>query len=237
MISGAFLTVGIAMFISAPLGLLLIQTYGLTSTFLFMACMQAHVCVIGMLCKPSSIELTVRRQRNADKPSDDIKSKSQTYLDLTLLKDKSYLLFLISISAWNFALCVAIMHLPNYASLIGGNSREIGLLMSSFSVANLIGRLLGCVTISKLNHMRMHVYIVALGITGIVSSLFVFYSQVAGATYIFTIQLGIFTGWPNTLTTPIALGFVSVNKLSEAYVLVYIFFGIGVTTGPILIGM
>ncbi|KAH3809528.1 hypothetical protein DPMN_137901 [Dreissena polymorpha] len=38
------------------------------------------------------------------------------------------------------------------------------------------------------------------------------------------------------MMTPLSLSFVGLDKLSEAYGLAYLFCGIGVTVGPILIG-
>lgn len=234
-ISCAFLTVGIAMFISAPFGIHLVSEYGLSSTFLILACIQAQMCVCGMLSKPSSVEKEVLAQKERDRQLKG-ESKSKTYLDISVIKNVSYICFLFTISAWNFALAVAIMHLPNYVFILGGSSSDIGLLMTSFSVANFIGRLLGSLTISKLHDRSVYVYVFVLGVSGIVSSLFVLYSDLTGGTIIFSIQLGLFTGWPNSMMTPLSLSFVGVHKLSEAYGFAYMFCGLGVTTGPVLIG-
>ena len=234
-ISCAFLTVGLAMFISAPFGIYLITEHGLNATFLILACIQAQMCVFGMLSKPSEIEKEVKAQKKRDRMVEG-GSKSKTYLDVTLMKNVSYTCYLLSVSTWNFGLCVAIMHLPNYVSVLGGTNREIGLIMTSFSVSNAIGRLFGSFTISKLNDKSLSVYAVVLGATGLMTSLFAVYADMEGGTYIFAIQLGLFTGWPNAMMTPLSLGFVGVHKLSEAYGLAYVFCGLGVSTGPVLIG-
>ncbi|XP_045200004.2 monocarboxylate transporter 12-like [Mercenaria mercenaria] len=234
-ISCAFLTVGLAMFISAPFGIHLLAEYGLNTAFLILAGIQAQMCVCGMISKPSSIEIEVHAQKKRDRKVKG-ESTSKTYLDVTLMKNISYTCYLISISTWNFGLCVAIMHLPNYVSILGGSNRDIGLLMTSFSVANTIGRLLGSLTISKMSKKCLHVYAGVLGLTGTLTSLFIFYSDFTGGTYIFAIQLGMFTGWPNSMMTPLSLRFVGVHKLSEAYGLAYVFCGLGVSTGPVLIG-
>ncbi|KAH3809531.1 hypothetical protein DPMN_137904 [Dreissena polymorpha] len=52
-----------------------------------------------------------------------------------------------------------------------------------------------------------------------------------GGIYIFTVQLGVLTGWPTSMMTPLSLGFVGLDKLSEAYRLAYLFCGFGVTVG------
>jgi predicted MFS family arabinose efflux permease len=233
-ISCAFLTVGLAMFLSAPFGIYMISEHGLTATLLILACIQAQLCVCGMLSKPSVIENEVKAEKKRDRKIGG--SKSKTYLDVTLMKNVSYTCYLLTVSTWNFGLCVAIMHLPNYVSVLGGTNRDIGLLMTSFSVANAIGRLLGSLTISKLNDKSLYVYAGVLGTTGVATTLFAGYADLAGGTYMFSIQLGLFTGWPNAMMTPLSLRFVGVHKLSEAYGLAYVFCGLGVSTGPVLIG-
>ncbi|XP_045200003.2 monocarboxylate transporter 13-like [Mercenaria mercenaria] len=190
------------------------------------------MCVCGMISKPSSIEKEVHGQKKRDRKFAG-ESTSKTCLDVTLMRNCPYACFLLSISTWNFSLCVAIMHLPNYVSTLGGSNRDIGLLMTSFSIANTIGRLLGSLTISKIRNKCLYG---VLGLTGVITSLFVFYSDFTGGTYIFAIQLGMFIGWPNSMMTPLSLRFVGVHKLSEAYGLAYIFCGLGGSTGPVLIG-
>ncbi|KAL4230167.1 hypothetical protein ACF0H5_010552 [Mactra antiquata] len=234
-ISTAFLTVGVSMFLSAPLGLFLIGRYGLTSAFLIIACVQAQMCVFGVICKPSVIEAEVHAQKIAERESKET-SNSKTYLDLSLLKNVSYMGYLCSTATWNFALTVAIMHLPNYVKVLAGTDSDIGYLMSSFSMANFVGRLAGSLTISKLHSKGIYMHVLVLLITGLLSSAFPLYAKLGGGVYVFTIQLGIFTGWPNAMMTPISLSFVGVAKLSEAYGLAYVFCGIGVSTGPVLIG-
>ena len=63
MISINFVLVGVGMFCSAPLGLLIIDSYGLSSLFLILAGIYAHTCVLGMFCKPSSLERKVQEER------------------------------------------------------------------------------------------------------------------------------------------------------------------------------
>lgn len=222
------------MFLAAPFGLYLISEHGLTAAFLILGCIQAQMCVLGMLCRPSSIELELLAKKAVERKTKKFRSKS--YLDVSLIKNKSYMCFLLSTAVWNFALCVAIMHLPNYVSVLGGSYHDIGLLMTSFSVANLIGRVCGALTVSKLHANSIYAHVAVLGLSGILSALFIFYSKLTGGTYIFTIQMGIFTGWPNAMMTPLSLSFVGVEKLSEAYGLAFFFCGLGVSTGPVFIG-
>ncbi|XP_060593791.1 monocarboxylate transporter 12-like [Ruditapes philippinarum] len=234
-LSVVFLTVGISMFISAPFGLYLLDVHGLTATYLIQASIQAHMCIFGVLSRPSVIERQVQKQKQMERKQN-LKMRSTSYIDITLLKNRSYLCILFSISTWNFCLSAGFIHLPNYVSVQDGSNSDISLIMLLFSLSNLAGRFLGSLTVSKLHRNIAKVYATELAISGIITALFPLYSKIWGGLYIFTIQLGIFTGWPNTMMMPISLDYVGISKLSEAYGYYFLFCGIGFFTGPVCIG-
>ena len=141
MITIMFVMPGFGMFAASPLGLLTLVTYRLSSSLLIIAAVYAQTCIFGILCKPSSLELEFYKQRNI-KPShsDEI---NRSYFNFSLLLNKAFLCFLVSSFTWNFALLAALMHLPNYLKVNGGTDSDITWLMTSFAIANTIGRLSG----------------------------------------------------------------------------------------------
>ncbi|KAL4230169.1 hypothetical protein ACF0H5_010554 [Mactra antiquata] len=231
-LSAFFLTVSFGMFLSVPLGLFIINNLGLSSTFLFLACLQAQICIVGVICKPSVIENKIHLKKKENRAS----QISTSCFDLSLLKNIPYLGFLCSSTTWNFALCAIVVHMPYYVTVLGGTDGNIAYLMTTLSVSNIVGRLIGAVTVSRLHHKSIYIHLLVLGICGICSALFPFYSKLKGGLYVFAIQLGIFVGWPNSMMTALSLSFVGVEKLSEATSLVYVFSGIGVLIGPVLTG-
>lgn len=230
-LSGVFLSVGVAILVSAPLGLFLVANYGLSYTLMLFACLQAQLLVIGVICRPSGNEKKLQNKRRKET------SSFKTFLDISLLTRWPFLFFLFSTAAWNFGLCVGVTHLPNYIDTIGGTTTDISLLMTSFSVANIIGRLTGCLTVSKFHEKCVHIHVATLALSGLCTSLLALYSKLAGGTLLFAVQLGACTGLPNSMMTPLAVRFVGIDKMSEAYGLAYLFCGIGVITGPILTSM
>lgn len=234
-LSLCLLTAGIAMFIAAPLGLYLIDNFGLTESFLIIAGIQAHMCVVGMICKPSVIEIDIQATR-LDGTSKEIPSENKRYLDLSLLKNVRYVFFLCSTVTWNFSLSVAVIHLPNYLFAFGGNDADITYIMSSFSIANTVGRLSGSIVLSILRYKSIYAHVGSLAVSGILSSLFPLYSRLTGGVYLFTIPLGFCTGLPNALMMPLSLNFVDITKISDAVGFSSVFCGIGVSSGPVVIG-
>lgn len=233
MISLSFVFVGIGMFFSAPLGLLILEEYGLSATFLILASIYLQTCVLAVLCKPSVLEKNFHRQRN----NSEMHKRKSSYFNFYLLYNKPFLCFLISTSTWNFALTTGIMHLPNYLRVNGESDAEIGYYMTSFSVANTAGRMCGAFFSSRDNFNHLAAHFTSVGLAGVITLLFPLYSNGGVGKYSFSILLGLLCGCPNALMTVLAINFVGVSMLPEVNALSYVFSGIGVTTGPIVSGI
>ena len=233
------------MFTSAPFALYIIEIYSLRSTFLLMGGIIAQICVIGMICKPSSMEIRFQKERyhlRAQNCDDVILKKFPKQINVSsvfhinMLGNIPFVCFLISTSSWNFSLAVGIMHLPNYVSVNGGNADQIRNITTAFSVANTVGRICGCFGVNKGVKHALIWYIASLGLAGLITSMFPLYSQYPVGNYVFAITLGLFCGVPNSMTTVIATDFVGVSRLPEAYSFAYFFSGIGLTIGPVVAG-
>ena len=48
--------IGVGFFLASPLALIILNRYGLQGTFLILGGINAHMCVIAIICKPSSVE-------------------------------------------------------------------------------------------------------------------------------------------------------------------------------------
>ena len=209
-----------------------------------MASVNIQICVIGMLCKPSSIEKQIHteRQLSLEKETQekliphDKKKVSKVFFNTALLKNIPFICFLLSTASWNFALTVAIMHLPNYISTSAGSSALINQIMMSFSIGHIVGRTLGCLSVSYKENISLYLHIGSLGIGGALTAAFPLYSHYTSGNFVFSVLLGLICGPPSSMATVLATMFVGVAMLPEAYSLVYVFGGIGVTTGPVIVG-
>ena len=233
MITVMFVMPGFGMFAASPIALVIIDNYGLSSSFLIIAAMYAQTCIFGMLCKPSSLELEFHKQRKLKTDQSDDK---RSYFDVSLLLNKAFLCFLVSTCTWNFALVAALMHLPNYLRVNGGTDSDITLLMTSFAIANIIGRLSGTFfnMHKKLDTLLFHIIFISIG--GISTVLFPLYSQHKVGQFMFSILLGICCGYPNSVMTTLSIRFVGVSMLPEANGLSYFFCGIGTSGGSVVTG-
>ena len=57
--------IGVGFFLASPLAIIIIKNYGVQGTFLILGGINAHLCVIAIVCKPSSVEQQILlRTRN-----------------------------------------------------------------------------------------------------------------------------------------------------------------------------
>ncbi|WAR28864.1 MOT12-like protein [Mya arenaria] len=228
--------IGIAMFIASPLALWLLREYGLKGTLLITSGLSAHIFVCAIVCKPSSSEIDSRK-RTLPLEETALKEKSTICvcvrgLDLDAFKSLPFICFLISTTTWNFMLSVCLMHLPNYVITKGLDESHITVMMTIFSITNTVGRFGAVFVVDNVYIDNFVVHIGCLGIAGIITMSFASFDHLPFAEYAFAGAIGIFTGLPSALVTPMTLSLVDFGRISKAHGLVNFFSGLGYVTGP-----
>ncbi|XP_052784325.1 monocarboxylate transporter 12-like isoform X1 [Mya arenaria] len=228
--------IGVAMFLATPIALWLLRAYGLRGTFLMIAGICAHLCVCAMICQPSVKEAKVKTEllKRKERPSVKPYQYCNWYalLDFQVLRSLPFILFLISTAAWNFMLSVCLIHLPNYVITKGLDSTDVTVMMTIFSISNTIGRFSAVFIVDHQYLDNMVVHICCLATAGIITLTFALYDHLPSAEFVFVAAIGILTGLPNSLLTPLTLTLVDVEKISIAHGLVNFFCGIGYVSGP-----
>ncbi|KAL4220054.1 hypothetical protein ACF0H5_020465 [Mactra antiquata] len=241
--------IGLAMFIASPLVLYMLATYGLKGTFIIVGGINAQLCVISFICKPSSEERNIQNAKRIEHLKDidtnetlitkwikKLARKCNQIFNFSLLSNVSFVLLLLSTMSWNFMLSVCLMHLPNFVVTQGLSSSAITIIMTTFGIANTVGRFLAALTYAKNRIDALTIYTASLLIAGLFTVSFPFYSNFKNASFIFAGVVGFFTGVPNSLTTPVSLSIVGADKISSAHGLENFFCGIGVVVGPPIAG-
>lgn len=242
--------IGLGMFIASPVALYFLENLSLDETFLAIGALNIHLCIIGFICRPSAQEKHIHAAyKRTHIKHDDSKSNHKKIRKLfryfllscnfRTLSNIPFLLFLLSTLTWNVMLSICLLHLPNYASVLGASDFEITLLMTCFSVSNTSGRFLSALTVVKSGFDIVALHILSLGILGVVTVTYPFYSvyDVTKCSYVFAVTSGLLTGAPNSLMTPITLDMVGLDNLSAAHGLEFFFAGIGFLAGPPIAGL
>ena len=235
--------VGVGMFIASPLLFLLIDTYGINGSFLIVSGINLHICAGSLLCWPNSEErnLKKRKSKRHDGTQSSFKIiyqklKSSVKLSFMLLKNKQLLLFMLSTLTWNFILSACSLHLPRYMVTRGFGDSAVVSVMTVFSLANTLGRLCAAATVGNGGIDSNILHIGMLGVLSFSTLLFPLYGQWSYSGFVLAILSGFYCGGPNALLTPITVGLIGIEKMSSGYGLLIFFCGIGVLTGPPVLG-
>lgn len=239
-LSLCFVVVGFAMMTATPLLLYMADHNSFEELCFILAAVVLHSCIFGVITKPPRSEMeSARRPYTKSKHSLSILYvllRIKSYFDISLLCNIAYVLFLLTLTTWNFALMVVTVHLPNYMSLQGGSYGDIGSIMVAFALANSLGRMTGSVVVNRRGKFMLPVQCVGLALSGIITALFPYYAHFTGGAFVFSVQLGFFLGVPNTMMTPLSNSFVDLTQIAESYGFTYIFCGFGMALGPISAG-
>ena len=249
-ISLSMAVIGLGMFIASPLSLYLLNTYGLKGTFMIVGAFTSHVCICGVICKPSSSEKAIQQERAIEKNkrrneressnlpflSNKLKSIVSRF-NINLFRNIPFMLFLVSTVTWNIMQSICLMHLPYYIVTKGFPESSITLIMTVFGVSNTVGRFLSALTVGAGGIDSLTLHVGMLGVAGVVTLTFPLYSDLDSAGYIYAAVAGFYTGGPNTIMTPITIRLVGVKDISSAHGLEIFFCGIGVLAGPPIAGI
>ncbi|XP_060589457.1 monocarboxylate transporter 2-like isoform X2 [Ruditapes philippinarum] len=235
--------VGVGMFIASPLLFWLIDTFGINGSFLIVSGINLQICVVSLICWPNSKErnLIKMKTKQTNRDHSTCKTicqnlKSSIKLSLILLKNRQLVLFMLSTLSWNFILSACSLHLPRYMVTRGFGDASVVSVMTVFSVSNTLGRLCAAATVGSGGIDSNILQIGMLGVLSFSTILFPLYGGWSYSAFVLAVLSGFYCGGPNALLTPITVGLIGIEKMSSGYGLLTFFSGIGVLTGPPVLG-
>ena len=220
--------VGIGRLVSGPLIQYLLDTYGLSGTYLMSAAIVSHVIPCGMLLKtPPKKNLTPAATKHRVK-------FFKTYIKL--VKAPSFMFVLVGSILWNIAYAVIMIHLPNFVVQNGTSRSEASFLFTVIGIGTILSRLtVGLATgPNGLDPLLLNFGLTAL--MGAVIVTFPLYVTYPKGPMIFASLYGIYSGGLLVFTVPLCLEFVGMQHLNSALGLWFFLLGLGSLIGPPLAG-
>ena len=221
---------------TAPFVMAAREFYGTRGFFIVLACISIHQIVFGMMMRPSSLELSIKRNRspiatNKSEKSSSVASafagyfKVCTTLSVSVLS-LSFLIMCIS----DYAIFI---HLPNYCTYLGHSPMEASYLLSATGIASIFGRLMTgfAANIDGLNEMYLHSgSLIGIGIAAV---LFPFYGKSYAGQMVLAVIFGFFFGTPFVTATPINIKLVGLSNMAAALANELFMGGVGAIIGPV----
>ncbi|PAA72586.1 hypothetical protein BOX15_Mlig016358g1 [Macrostomum lignano] len=156
-------------------------------------------------------------------------------MNLSLLRDISFVMFLISNLLGSIGFNAPFLFVPDRAQQAGISKTLSSLLVSVIGISNMVGR----VTFGFLSDRKwvnkLMLYNSALTIAGTVL-VFSFLSDAYWFMATYCALFGVFIGTYVTLTSPVLVDLLGLEKLSDSFGLTLLFQGIGVLVGPPIAG-
>ncbi|XP_060068788.1 monocarboxylate transporter 12-like [Ylistrum balloti] len=228
---------GVGMLGSGPLSQYFIDKYGLRGGFLMMGAVASHLVVCAALIRPSGTEVWHKQMRQEAEDSSKKCVQMRSILDSSLYKNYAFLLILIAGFAWNAAYAIVLIHLPSFSVVKGAAKEEAAMLLFVIGIGSSVSRIVGGLTASTDSGIDpILLKLGVLGITGVFTLMFPFYSYKYWQQVVFATLFGIYSGGLIAFTVPILIEIVGLSKLSASLGALYFLSGVAWFIGPTVAG-
>ncbi|XP_071086177.1 monocarboxylate transporter 14-like [Haliotis cracherodii] len=239
---------GAGMFIGAPLVRWLLDSFGLSGTFLILGAIGANTCVCGMMFRPSPHEQQAGTKTPGDVTRNLVDQEVEEQPEVrtsclqrllstvsemrTVLSNVSFMLYVLSYTLWGFGESIIYVHLPNFAESKGTSQQNSAMLYTAMGITSIIA---GVLAGFAGNDPAIGVFMLHTGMLGVAGVLIMMCPLLASS---FTQQLlfcsiyGIYSGGPMAFLNPIVVDLVGVKQLATGYGMVNFIAGLGLLLGP-----
>lgn len=223
---------GIGMFLSGPVTQFLLDTYGLNGAFLFLGGLSSQGFVFAIIMRPCGREILEKRKRG--ETSTDAICNS---LDLSIVRNKTFMMVLFSNVLWNVSYAILLIHLTNFAVTEGSTPAEGAWLITMIGVGSIFNRILTGLSLGKKNGLDpLLLQFGFLGLSGLVTMVFPLFSGTYNGQCVFAVVFGFYSGGMITLITPLVVHLAGVSQVAAGVGGMYLSSGIGGILGPPLAG-
>ncbi|XP_069795004.1 monocarboxylate transporter 13-like [Narcine bancroftii] len=231
------------LFILTPFSQWLIDSMSWRQAMIIISGIHLHICVCGALMRPYHLQKKVRHSTSATNSGKDLPHESREhkrisgyFRDMTLLKQPMFICIIFFGFFSVMGLFIPVIYFVPHAQNIGIEDFKGALLMSYWSVFDLIGRL-GCGWFANLRLLKsLRLSIIMNTILSVILLLLPLAKNYT-TLVIFSCVCGFFFGTIIALVVTLITDMVGAEKLSSALGLVMLFRSIGVFVGPPLAGL
>ncbi|XP_046559513.1 monocarboxylate transporter 12-like, partial [Haliotis rubra] len=136
--------IGLGIFIHPPLLQYLTETFGVHGAFLITGGITLHVCIAGMLMRPSDIERKRKQRVRNEQPAK--RNMTSICRDVTsvyhVLSNISFVFFLCSLLCFSIAIATEYLFLPDFFIKHGSTFQESAFVISTSGLGSIVSRIL-----------------------------------------------------------------------------------------------
>ncbi|XP_046559484.1 monocarboxylate transporter 12-like isoform X1 [Haliotis rubra] len=226
--------VGLGIFIHPPLVQYLLESYGFHGTFLIAGGITFHVCVAGMLMRPTQFER--RKQHTAVTTQSRWTMCGDICRLYSVLSNVSFLFFLLSLLCFSIAVSTEYLFLPDFFIKQGSTFQEGAFVISVSGIGSTASRVLVGLALSDERIESATVYSSLHGIMAGFTLILPFLQTSPYLRILYGLILGLYTGGAWVLVTTLTLEILGVGDFAAGLGVGLFSCGTGYLIGPPIAG-
>ncbi|KAL5005558.1 hypothetical protein ScPMuIL_019014 [Solemya velum] len=231
-VSGA----GVGMLLMPSYTQYLIDTYDLEGAFLLLGATGVQVCVFALLMRPHPLEQKRKLQPGDTKISQNIYRRSNMCSGCLehfgILRNKEFLLFLVSTVMWHIGNSIVLLYLPSYFIYRGSSFVEAASIMLMMGAGSIFSRILvGFAAVDENTGPRI-LYTGILGLSGTATCFLSYFASTLPGKVVYTFIYGLYTGGIYALFNSILVELLGIEKLASSFGATLLACGVGTLVGP-----
>ncbi|KAL9964086.1 hypothetical protein ACROYT_G027665 [Oculina patagonica] len=192
------------------------------------------LCTIGSLLY--RVPSQTGKEKEVEKVVEEPKRQRPPMFDFTVFKNKAFLVWCISLSAFMMGYFVPFVHLPAYAEECGIPNSQSSTLIGMMSVGSTFGRLFFGKLGDHPRVNRLYCFQIAMLVIGVANTLSTLTKSYAGLV-VYMVVFGVFDGCYVVLLAVLCADIVGVDKVAAGIGVQFFFMAITSIAGPPLAGM
>ncbi|XP_067670368.1 monocarboxylate transporter 12-like [Haliotis asinina] len=230
--------IGFGIFIHPPLLQYLTETYGVHGAFLITGGITLHVCIAGMLMRPSNIEHKRKQRVGNELPAR--RNIASICRDVTsvyrVLSNVSFIFFLCSLLCFSIAIATAYLFLPDFFLKQGSTFQEGAFVISTSGLGSIVSRILTGFSLSDERIPGATIYASLNGLMAIFTFMLPLFSTSSFLRILYGFILGLYTGGTWVLLNTLTLEILGIQDFATGVGAALFSCGVGYLTGPPIAG-
>ncbi|XP_031565580.1 monocarboxylate transporter 10-like [Actinia tenebrosa] len=223
---------GIGTIAVGPLMFLLVNKLGWANSVRVLAALVLICAFTSTLYKKPAIDNITTKSAELEAP----KKEKKPLFEFSVLKNKAFLVWCVSLSVFMLGYFVPFVHLPGYAMECGVSSEQSSTLVGMMSIGSTFGRLFFGKLCDHPRINRLYVFQIAFLIIGIAHTLMTLTTSYIGFVS-YMVVFGIFDGCFVVLLGVLCADIAGIDKVAAGMGVQFFFMAITCTAGPPLAGI
>ncbi|XP_046559490.1 monocarboxylate transporter 12-like isoform X2 [Haliotis rubra] len=230
--------IGFGILIHPPLLQYLTETYGVHGAFLITGGIALHVCIAGMLMRPSDIER--KRKQRVGKEQRAKRNMTSICRDVRnvyhVFSNVSFLFFLCSLVCYSIAIATEYLFLPDFFIKQGSTFQESAFVVSTSGLGSIVSRILIGFALSDEKIGSATLYASLNGIIAIFTFMLPLFNTSSFLRILYGFILGLYSGGTWVLLNTLTLEILGIQDFATGVGAALFSCGVGYLTGPPIAG-